>query len=89
MVKAMLLWTAVGAGAIYLLDPAKGADRRRRARQLWSENKDQIVDQVGKAADTASTLTATVVEKATSAVGGHPVASKDPAEALAMPASTW
>ena len=54
MVKAMLMWTAAGAGAIYLLDPAKGADRRRRARQLWSENKDQIVDQVGKAAETPS-----------------------------------
>ena len=56
MIKKMMMVAAAGAGAVYLLDPNKGPDRRRRALRLWAENKDQILEAAGWATGTASTL---------------------------------
>ena len=51
MVKGMLFWTMAGAGAIYLLDPTKGADRRRRAARLGAETRDRIMNRETAQAD--------------------------------------
>ena len=66
MVKKMMILAAAGAGAVYLLDSNKGPDRRRRALQLWAENKEQILGAAGWATGTASTLGSMAGEKTNS-----------------------
>ena len=65
----MLILAAAGAGAVYLLDSNKGPDRRRRALQLWAENKDQVLGAAGWATGRASTLGSMAVEKASGTRG--------------------
>src|SRR5437016_787843 len=51
--KRLILGLAVGAGAMYLLDPEKGAERRARLLGMYTENKDTIHDYAHTAAQTA------------------------------------
>jgi gas vesicle protein len=58
--KRMLMGIAIGAGAMYLLDPEKGEERRRRLLGFYSENKDTFQDYAQTAAQTAVTIGETV-----------------------------
>lgn len=51
--KRMLMGVAIGAGAMYLLDPNHGAERRRKLLGFYDENKDTIQDYAQTAAQTA------------------------------------
>jgi gas vesicle protein len=42
--RRLFLGAVLGAGAMYLLDPDKGHERRRQALNLWAENKDQVLE---------------------------------------------
>ena len=74
--KRMLMSVALGAGAMYLLDPDHGAERRARLFGFYNENKDTIQDYAQTATQTAVTVShtaanaaSTVVEKATEIAG--------------------
>ena len=74
--KRMLMSVALGAGAMYLLDPDHGAERRAKLFGFYSENKDTIQDYAQTATQTAVTVShtaanaaSTVVEKASEIAG--------------------
>ncbi|MFN2465672.1 MAG: YtxH domain-containing protein [Candidatus Dormibacteria bacterium] len=58
--KRMLMGIAVGAGAMYLLDPEKGSERRGKLLGFYGENKDTFQDYAQTAAQTAVTVGQTV-----------------------------
>ncbi len=65
--KRFILGAAVGAGAMYLLDPDSGPTRRRQAMSLWAENKDQVFETArttSQQVQSASQQAATVATKA-------------------------
>jgi gas vesicle protein len=70
--KRMLIGMAIGAGAMYLLDPESGQERRNRLFGFYSDNKDTFQDYAQTASQTAVTVgqtvgsaAGTVAEKAT------------------------
>ena len=74
--KKMLMGVAIGAGAMYLLDPDHGAERRSKLLGFYSENKDTFQDYAQTATQTAVTVgqsaasaASTVADKATEIVG--------------------
>jgi len=74
--KRMLMGLAVGAGAMYLMDPDHGAERRAKLFGFYSENKDTIQEYAQTAASTAVTVgqtaastASTVAEKASDLTG--------------------
>jgi len=82
--KKMLMGVAVGAGAMYLLDPDHGAVRRSKLLGFYSENKDTIQDYAQTATQTAVTVghtaasaASTVADKATGIVGKGDSSSPD------------
>ena len=62
--KRMLMGVAVGAGAMYLLDPDHGAERRGKLFGFYSENKDTFQDYAQTAAQTAVSVSHTAVDAA-------------------------
>jgi gas vesicle protein len=58
--KRMLMGIAVGAGAMYLLDPEKGAERRGKLLGFYGENKDTFQEYAQTAAQTAVVVGQTV-----------------------------
>lgn len=57
--KKLLLGIAIGAGAVYFMDPTHGDERRRKLVGMWDENKDTVLgvtSTVGSAAQTAGSL---------------------------------
>ncbi|MGI8609714.1 MAG: YtxH domain-containing protein [Candidatus Dormibacteria bacterium] len=74
--KRMLMGVAVGAGAMYLLDPDHGAERRGKLLGFYSENKDTMQDYAQTATQaavtvshTAASAASTVADKAGEMVG--------------------
>ena len=63
--KKMLMGVAVGAAAMYLLDPDHGAQRRGKLFGFYSENKDTFQDYAQTASQTAVTLSHTAASAAT------------------------
>ena len=62
--KRLILGIAIGAGAMYLLDPENGAERRRRLLGFYAENKDSFQDYAQTASQTAVTVGRTAAESA-------------------------
>ena len=62
--KRLIMGMAIGAGAMYLLDPDNGAERRRRLLGFYSENKDTFQDYAQTASQTAVTVGRTAAESA-------------------------
>ena len=62
--KRMLMGVAVGAAAMYLLDPDHGAQRRGKLFGFYSENKDTFQDYAQTASQTAVTLSQTAASAA-------------------------
>lgn len=62
--KRMLMGVAIGAGAMYLLDPNQGAERRRKLLGFYDENKDTIQDYAQTAASTAVVMGQTAASTA-------------------------
>jgi hypothetical protein len=93
--KRMLMGIAVGAGAMYLLDPDHGAERRAKLFGFYSENKDTFQDYAQTATQTAVTVghtaasaASTVVEKAGEIAGkGDDAIDPDDAKAAQPKAS--
>ena len=90
--KRMLMGLAVGAGAMYLMDPDHGAERRAKLFGFYSENKDTIQEYAQTAAQTAVTVgqtaastASTVAEKASDLTGIG--ADNKPEESLAASAT--
>ena len=82
--KKMLIGVAIGAGAMYLLDPDHGAERRSKLLGFYSENKDTFQDYAQTATQTAVTVgqtaasaASTVADKATEIVGKGAPATPD------------
>jgi gas vesicle protein len=80
----MLMGLAVGAGAMYLLDPDHGAERRAKLLGFYGENKDTFQEYAQTAAQTAVTVghtaastASTVADKATELTGIGADSSKD------------
>jgi len=74
--KRLLMGLAVGAGAMYLLDPDHGAERRAKLLGFYGENKDTFQDYAQTAAQTAVTVgqtaastASTVADKASELTG--------------------
>ncbi|MEA2684471.1 MAG: hypothetical protein QOK05_2799 [Chloroflexota bacterium] len=66
--KRLIMGVAIGAGAMYLLDPEKGAERRGRLLGFYGENKDSFQDYAQTAAQTAVTVSHTVSDVASTVV---------------------
>ena len=86
--KKMLMGVAMGAGAMYLLDPDHGAERRSKLLGFYSENKDTFQDYAQTATQTAVTVghtaasaASTVADKATGIVGKGDAPSVDSTDA--------
>ncbi|HEV1998761.1 MAG TPA: YtxH domain-containing protein [Candidatus Dormibacteraeota bacterium] len=62
--KKMLMGVAIGAGAMYLLDPDHGAERRGKLLGFYSENKDTFQDYAQTATQTAVTVSQTAASAA-------------------------
>ena len=82
--KRLLMGLAVGAGAMYLLDPDHGAERRAKLLGFYGDNKDTFQEYAQTAAQTAVTVghtaastASTVAEKATELTGIGADSSKD------------
>lgn len=58
--KRLIMGIAIGAGAMYLLDPENGAERRGKLLGFYGENKDTLQDYAQTAAQTAVTVSHTV-----------------------------
>jgi gas vesicle protein len=58
--KRMLMGIAIGAGAMYLLDPEKGAERRGKLLGFYGDNKDTFQEYAQTAAQTAVVVGQTV-----------------------------
>ena len=92
--KRLLMGLAVGAGAMYLLDPDHGAERRAKLLGFYSENKDTFQDYAQTAAQTAVTVghtaantASTVADKATELTGIGADSSRETAAAAPATAS--
>ena len=80
--KRLILGIAIGAGAMYLLDPENGAERRSRLLGFYSENKDTFQEYAQTATQTAVTVGRTAAESAVTVgqtVGGTAGAVADKA----------
>jgi gas vesicle protein len=67
MLKSFIAGAAVGAAAVYLTDPEKGAERRARVLRMWQENRDDIhqaVHTTGSVIQTAARATGDTVAAA-------------------------
>jgi gas vesicle protein len=62
--KRLIMGVAIGAGAMYLLDPERGAERRSKLFGFYGENKDTFQDYAQTAAQTAATVSHTVSDVA-------------------------
>ena len=62
--KRLIMGIAIGAGAMYLLDPEKGSERRSRLLGFYGENKDTFQEYASTAAQTAVTVSHTVSDVA-------------------------
>ena len=70
--KRLLLGAALGAGAMFFLDPVSGKQRRRQALHLWNENKGDVLEGARTASgqvQEASRQAASAASSVTSAVG--------------------
>jgi gas vesicle protein len=63
MVKRFMLGVAVGATAMYFLDPAQGSVRRRQASAWWEEHGPQITRVSERTLQVATTQTGRVTGK--------------------------
>lgn len=54
--RRLILGIAIGAGLAYILDPTRGADRRRRLTGYLSNNREQIHEVARTTAQVASTV---------------------------------
>ena len=89
--KRLFMGLAIGAGAMYLLDPQHGAERRAKLLGFYGENKDTFQEYAQTAAQTAVTVghtavstASTVADKASelTGIGADP---KTPSDATAAP----
>jgi hypothetical protein len=70
VVKGLFLAALAGAGAMYLMDPVSGKMRRGQAVHLWFENKNEVYEGAGKAADSATKVTAGLADRVSTATYG-------------------